>query len=358
MRLTRIKILAAMTLSMAVHMAAAAILIPPQATLEIAGGAETSQLVIGNAFEDSLMAGETGENLKPVETLPSETASVEPLDADQIEQATEAEVQPAAPETQPLSRDLPEEAPSVSPDRTLASRPEAVSSPVPSKPVQDQVPETLDSAPLVEAVPTRSEDLASIAPASEIGPAARPEPESALPENIPLPMPRPEPPDKVTAKSKPADSKRTTAAQTRPKKPRKDREQQRIAAKPSNTGDGGKQRETTSRAASGSVAAKRTSAAGNAAVSNYPGKIASKLRRSLRYPREAQRQRIRGDVVVSFVVTGNGGVSGIRVLRSSGSQILDGAATDAVRRAAPFPPIPARAGRSTWSFSVPLGFTR
>jgi protein TonB len=43
---------------------------------------------------------------------------------------------------------------------------------------------------------------------------------------------------------------------------------------------------------------------------------------------------------------------------SSGSPVLDKAAVETVRRAAPFPVIPEGAGRSSWPFTVPLAFTR
>jgi periplasmic protein TonB len=63
-------------------------------------------------------------------------------------------------------------------------------------------------------------------------------------------------------------------------------------------------------------------------------------------------------VHVSFSVGANGGVSAIRIARSSGYAVLDEAALATVQRAAPFPAIPAGAGRSSWTFSVPLAFSR
>ena len=337
MRPVGIKTMAAVALSLAIHVAAAAILVPPEATIEIAGGAATSQLVIGNAFEDSVMAGDPGEVLKPVDTpsdaaevvKPPETASLEPVETSQTEQISQAAIEPV-----PLENLRP-------------SEPTAV----PLEPVQDQLSSTIQSTPVVEAMPVQSQELASFAPVNEIEPA--PEPEIALPDTIPLPVPRPETPQAKAATSKPAAPQKPRAVQTK-----KESETRRTASRPSGAGDGGKQRATTSKSSSGSVAAKRTTAAGNAAVSNYPGKVASKLRRALRYPRDAKRQGVRGDVVVSFVVASNGGVSNVRIARSSGSPVLDGAATEAVRRAAPFPQIPADAGRARWAFSVPLGFTR
>jgi protein TonB len=61
---------------------------------------------------------------------------------------------------------------------------------------------------------------------------------------------------------------------------------------------------------------------------------------------------------VAFTVSASGGVTAVRLAGSSGSAVLDKAALDAVRRAAPFPPIPEDAGRSSWSFTVPLVFAQ
>ncbi|MCR4266221.1 energy transducer TonB, partial [Nitratireductor sp. ZSWI3] len=102
----------------------------------------------------------------------------------------------------------------------------------------------------------------------------------------------------------------------------------------------------------------RATRSGNAKVSNYPGKVVAKLRRSLRYPSAAKRERLRGEVQVRFTVARNGSVSGISVVRSSGSPVLDQAALETVRRAAPFPQIPSEAGRASWPFTVPLAFIR
>jgi protein TonB len=95
-----------------------------------------------------------------------------------------------------------------------------------------------------------------------------------------------------------------------------------------------------------------SSAAGNAAVTNYSGKVRNKINRAKRRVSGGDR----GSVVVSFVVGSGGQASGIRVARSSGFPSLDQAAVDSVRRASPFPKIPEAAGRSSWPFSVPIVF--
>ncbi len=102
----------------------------------------------------------------------------------------------------------------------------------------------------------------------------------------------------------------------------------------------------------------KTSAAGNAAVTNYPGKVRARLSRAVGRISRSVRAGADRDVTVAFTVTASGGLGGARIARSSGSSALDSAALAAVQRAAPFPPIPEGAGRSTWQFTVPLGITR
>lgn len=335
MRLTRTQLLTTIALSLAVHVAGAAIFIPRQEQMAIAGGSAASQLVIGTAFNDSVMAGETGESLEPVD----ETEDVQPVTTPVVESETVEPVETVEATTQTEMAHTPSEVlPPSEPAPDLAT---TVSSLQPLTPAADEpmlVPVTPE--PVASETPT---EMAAISPVNEIKPA---EPEIAQPANVPLPIARPEPP-----KTKVAQVKPTKPDISKPKK-------KRTTAKPKPKGDSGAQRVTASRSASGSATAKRNTAAGNAAVSNYPGKVASKLRRSLRYPREAKRKRIRGQVVVSFSVSANGSVGRVRITRSSGHSILDSAAKEAVRRAAPFPRIPANAGRSNWTFSVPLGFTR
>lgn len=104
-------------------------------------------------------------------------------------------------------------------------------------------------------------------------------------------------------------------------------------------------------------AERRISTAGNALVSEYRSAVRRKLRQSAEYSNTARWSGMYGTTVVRFVVQAGGEVSATQVVRSSGNVILDEAALDAIRRAAPFPPIPAAAKRQSWTFTVPLQFT-
>ncbi|WMJ70204.1 energy transducer TonB [Stenotrophomonas sp. 24(2023)] len=61
---------------------------------------------------------------------------------------------------------------------------------------------------------------------------------------------------------------------------------------------------------------------------------------NLNYPDEARRRRLGGQVVISVGVRRDGSVESHRILRSSGTPLLDEAALRVVELAQPFPPLP------------------
>lgn len=248
--------------------------------------------------------------------------------------------------------------------------------------VAAETPETIATEPVDEARPTATEAGESVKAGSadaepvEPMPAAKAElvetkqvekAEPAKSASVEAQTLQAEPRKAEAKQAKPAEKKAAAAKQKpEPKEAEPGKKATATSAdKPkSSAGSGGKNQADAKRGqnSSGQSASSggggKSSAAGNAAVSNYPGKVAAKLRRALRYPAEAKRQKLRGVVQVSFVVSASGGVGSIRLAASSGSPVLDKAALEAVRRAAPFPAIPANAGRSSWRFSVPLAFNR
>ena len=170
------------------------------------------------------------------------------------------------------------------------------------------------------------------------------------------------------AAEKPTKEAQKKTAEKQAAKPKKAEEGKKVAekadAKPKKSGNGG-QNETNARrgqadgqekgdSRQASRGGSKNGEVGNAAVSNYPGKVRSKLARIAR----SVRAKGRGEVVVAFAVGSNGGVRSARVARSSGVASVDQAALQAIRKASPFPPIPENAGRSTWEFSIPLAFLR
>ena len=317
MKLKTTHVAAAIFLSAGIHLAVAGYFAPEEPETKVAGGAAVDMLILGNAFEDAVQAGEPADDVTPVEE--AETSEAEP-----VEEAGMAETEPVETYEKPVET-----------AELTPVEPEAITEPEPENVIESvDAAEPVETVDPVEVQPADPMETASVAPTDEL---------SALPD-MPVPTPAPERP-KVTKKVE--TKKAQTVKKLRPKPTRKKA-----------AGAGGKQKANAAKAASGQQTTAARRDPGNAQVSNYPGKVASRLRRALRYPREASRDRLRGTTIVSFTVARNGSVSGIRVARSSGHAVLDAAARDAVSRAARFPAIPAAAGRSSWTFSVPLAFTR
>ncbi|SIQ30794.1 protein TonB [Rhizobium sp. RU20A] len=319
----------AIAFSLAAHAGAAAYLsaVEPEEA-QVAGGEPMEVALLGNAFEDAIQAGEISETVTPEEVAPDEVAALSPdLQSEPI--VAPAEPTPVVPEVTPEVSDVvPEEiTPPVAADVVL--------------PADAEPPVTADD-PLVTA---------SLQPAEELMPEI---------EDVVTPMPRPEP-EKVVEKPTPKAPEKKRIEKKEP--PRKVVERRQA-------GDDGKAAETKKRGVAdgqnqakaadvgGGQRGQRQQAAGNAAVSNYPGKVRARLTRALRYPPGAARGGIKGDAQVRFTVRADGQVASISLARSTGSPILDEAALAAVRRAAPFPKIPEGAGRDSWAFTIPLGFHR
>lgn len=316
-------------------------------TIQIAGSVaiEVDLAALGFADADQTASGEPTEMAEPVETAePAEavtvtaavTPDVEPVSAAQPVE-TARPVEPVQPRTEPVEVQPLEPvqaqavAPSI-PDLVEAESDVEIAAVVPVQ------PETVTEPEAVEAVQSET-----VKPVQE-------EEEVAAIVNVPLPTPRPE----YTPAPRPQPQ--------RTERPRREQPRQQ-ARRPSSGSAGQNQADARRGSAQGSAQGtatnqsagnQRRSEAGNAAVSNYPGQVARRLSSAVR----PQRSRERGQVVISFTVGRSGSVSGIRIARGSGSQALDQAAIDTVNRAAPFPPIPDAAGRASWTFSLPVAFTR
>jgi protein TonB len=75
--------------------------------------------------------------------------------------------------------------------------------------------------------------------------------------------------------------------------------------------------------------------------------VIAQLARHKHFPESAREAGRSGRVVLTFTVNRSGGVTSVSVSGSSGVAVLDQAALAMVRRAQPFPPMPAGAGAST-----------
>ena len=100
---------------------------------------------------------------------------------------------------------------------------------------------------------------------------------------------------------------------------------------------------------------KRPKEAGSDAEDSYRGDVFRKLGGVNRTLPPSLQLKARNNAVVTFVIGRKGGIDELRVLQSSGSAAFDEAALGIVRKAAPFPPIPAQATSPTLEFEVGIG---
>ncbi len=88
----------------------------------------------------------------------------------------------------------------------------------------------------------------------------------------------------------------------------------------------------------------------------YKTALQAEIARHRSYPRIARRLRQEGTVEVGFVVLADGRLTEIELVDSSGYELLDHAALQAVRGVRQFRPIPSELARKRWNLSVPLNF--
>lgn len=90
---------------------------------------------------------------------------------------------------------------------------------------------------------------------------------------------------------------------------------------------------------------------------DFQSKLLAAIRQCTFFPQEALHAKRFGQVTVAFAITRDGTLSVLRVVNSSGSEVLDDAAQDILRRASKvFPVFPAGAREESLAFTVPIHF--
>ncbi|MEL6504907.1 MAG: TonB family protein [Pseudomonadota bacterium] len=425
-------------------MLASAFVAPLEETL-VAGGAEVSVSVLGDAFADAVMRGEPSDSLQPMEDQPLnekapedalKPSSSEPMDAPVEQGESLRSTPPQVIETRSSSTELTEVRPDMMketsksaldalpvetvqpPVRSSTSALDPVRPPVmermsdatlpakttemvqtdaapklspafPTEPLQATASTAASSAPLAPMEASRSvpapalpqspsQQLAlnvqpsssAFEPAASASRLAPVEKEFEAPESVTIPTARPQRKPPVAAQAQ-APQKRVTKSQAvtrraaqRRKETKRNSARARKAGRTQKRKAGGNRGNAKRNARAGTSqgtarraarnAGKKSRAsrrAGNAGISNYRGKLRSRIMRRFRPGRI---RGVRRDVVVRFVVSSNGRLRGASIARSSGNSRLDKAALRAVRSAAPFPSFPAGFGRSSLTVTVPM----
>lgn len=198
-------------------------------------------------------------------------------------------------------------------------------------------PEPLEAPPVARAMPDLSArpDLPALAlpaPSAPEAPAIR-----TAPVTPPKPKPAPKP-----AKAKPAPKAEKPAAKAAPAAPAQ-------AAKGSGGG-----------ASAGQSGAAKAATLSKGQVQSlraeWGARIRARIERKKRYPTGAGGAK--GRVTVQLSVGRDGSLRGLGIAQSSGNAALDQAALDAVKRAGTFPAAPKGLSDASYSFALPMSFSR
>lgn len=192
----------------------------------------------------------------------------------------------------------------------------------------DPTPEKPPELTEVEPEPTPEPPVEKV----EIPPEPAPEPELAM-----LPPPKPPIEDKV---EKPVEKK---------KEVRKRRH--RIASLASAPSAADRKAERAQAPIPGAAAHNSN------ALPDWQSRLVAQIIRNKRYPSAALARGDQGTVQVSFRVDRSGGIHNARVVRSSGSSVLDRDALAWLDRSQPLPPPPPSVSGTSFAFHVPLRYT-
>jgi periplasmic protein TonB len=92
------------------------------------------------------------------------------------------------------------------------------------------------------------------------------------------------------------------------------------------------------------------------ALPNWKSELVARLERYKQYPSQAQSRGEQGVAQLAFSVDRSGGVHNARIVRSSGSSLLDEATLALVERAAPLPPPPPKISGAQIAIVVPIRY--
>jgi protein TonB len=295
--------------------------------------------------DDAARSAGAAEDLVLLEGIPVEIVTSLP--------APEVPPAEAAPESPQEAPPEPVEDLSEPPEEPVAEAP-------PPEPLTEPPPEVVPEQPPVDpALPTAAAESGELpAQADEPSPIVEPPEDPEPPPDPPVESPPPEslpptedtmeaeppPPDPASVPTPRSKPDRTEVAEAKPEPPKPAEPPPSAASAPASAARSG--------GAGGGGAAQT---AGNAAASAYRAEVAARLAQKRFYPNAARRDRLTGRATVSFTLNASGRVTEARVVRSAGSRILDDAALEMVRRAAPYPPIPRGLG-STITIQAPIGF--
>jgi protein TonB len=206
-----------------------------------------------------------------------------------------------------------------------------------------------EDSDLVANAPVVMVDLAPVSVSSNVTPnelppgpeqsEAQPEPEPEKPvEKLDLPLERQAEPLVVTPPPKTIE---------KPKESKPKQKHASLSSAPS---------AADQKAARAAAPMPGASSRNSDAVPNWKSQLVARLERYKRYPSEAQSRGEHGVAQLAFSVDRSGGVHNARIVRSSGSSILDRETLTLAERAQPLPPPPPEITGSQIPIVVPIRY--
>ncbi len=96
----------------------------------------------------------------------------------------------------------------------------------------------------------------------------------------------------------------------------------------------------------------------NEIVDLYKSGVRAEILKNRSFPRQAKRKRLEGTAVVGFRILQDGTVDQLGIVKSSGYDILDGAALKAVQKVRRFDAFPPPIEKPFWDFEIQVSFKR
>ncbi len=321
----------ALVMSMGLHLGG--FMAVPEPRVMIQGGAPAQLARLGNSFAD--MAQGVSEPTPPeqIDQPVREDDISKPVRDEEISKPVQDEEISEPVQQEEIAKPVVE--PSETPPAEIT--PDDVTPPPPIEqaviPVAENSLNPVISTPVEPVAPT----LEPLDPVKLI-PAVTPKTVETVKAKAPVDPPKkPEPPKKPKKPKKPKPKKPKKVKKPKPVKKAKPKPKGGAESAVRGQADGS----ANATATRSSKAGNRSSRAGNAAVSNYPGKVMRKIQRTRK-----ERAPARGKAVVGFRVSPSGAATSVRIVRSSGSPAVDRIALRHVRRASPFPKPPPGAQRN------------
>lgn len=92
-------------------------------------------------------------------------------------------------------------------------------------------------------------------------------------------------------------------------------------------------------------------------VDDWKAALSARIRAGTSYPELARLMRSEGVVLIGFTVDRAGAVHNVRIVRSSGSLLLDGRTVRVIYAAQPLPPPPAFLAGANFRFVLPIRYS-